>query len=86
MRRDRRLLTTVLLAALGAAVLLVAWLGAMALLLGSVMEPELRLQVRDSLLPHLPLVVMGVLLLMSLLGMGVIRLMTVIERRLLHWQ
>ena len=30
--------------------------------------------------------VMGVLLLMSLLGMGVIRLMTVIERRLLHWQ
>ena len=63
MRRDRRLLSTILLAAFGTAVASSLWLGAMALLLGSVMEPELRRQVRDSLLPHLPLVVMGVLLL-----------------------
>ena len=63
MKRDRRLLSTVLVSASGVAVLLAAWLGAMTLLLGAVMDPALRRQALDSILPHLPLVAMGVLLL-----------------------
>ncbi|MFP5460491.1 MAG: PolC-type DNA polymerase III [Gammaproteobacteria bacterium] len=63
MKRDRRLLSTVLVSAVSAAILLAAWLGAMALLLGAVIEPDLRRRLLDALLPHLPLVAMGVLLL-----------------------
>ncbi|GAA4414314.1 exonuclease domain-containing protein [Quisquiliibacterium transsilvanicum] len=63
MKRDRRLLSTVLVSAVSAAVLLLAWLAAMSLLLGAVIEPDLRRQFLDALLPHLPLVAMGVLLL-----------------------
>ena len=68
MRRDRRLLATVVVCALGGTLLVCLWLLALAFLLGSVVGPALRGQVQEVLAPHLPLLGLGVLLLA--LGIG----------------
>ena len=78
MRRDRRLLAAVGVAALGAAVLVVLWIAVTAALVGSALGDEARGSVLAALAPHLPLVVLT-----SLMLVGVVAL--VVQALYRHW-